>query len=158
MSRKTAREHSFRILFSSLFQKLSKEELIHRYFAESGNEPLTEENDLLFLNQILDGVAAHKSEIDELLEGALQGWKINRLSYVDLTILRISVLEMAFGLNVPVSVSINEAVELAKKYSLDPAPSFINGVLGAVASKVRPEEAALTNRSKANTQAADGNE
>ena len=68
----------------------------------------------------------------------MQDWKLSRLSHVDLAILQITVYEMRYEEEIPVSVSINEAVELAKKYSSDAAPAFINGVLGTIAG--RPED------------------
>lgn len=74
--------------------------------------------------------------VDELISSHLSsGWKISRISKISLAVLRVAVYEMKFVDNVPVSVAINEAVELAKKYSVDDA-SFVNGVLGAVAKEL----------------------
>lgn len=76
------------------------------------------------------------SDVDSLISAHLSaGWKISRISRISLAILRVAVYEMKFVDEVPVSVAINEAVELAKKYSVDDA-SFINGVLGAVAKEL----------------------
>ena len=137
MSRKTAREHAFRLLFSTQFQNESVDTMLERYLeANPGVEP--EEKDLNFIRTEVAGTLQHQQEINKEIEGALQDWKLSRLSHVDLAILQITVYEMRYEEEIPVSVSINEAVELAKKYSSDAAPVFINGVLGTIAG--RPED------------------
>ena len=137
MSRKTAREHAFRLLFSTQFQNESVDTMLERYLeATPGVEP--EEKDLNFIRTEVAGTLQHQQEINKEIEGALQDWKLSRLSHVDLAILQITVYEMRYEEEIPVSVSINEAVELAKKYSSDAAPAFINGVLGTIAG--RPED------------------
>lgn len=72
-------------------------------------------------------------EIDELLNSHTTGWKTSRMNKVDLTILRLAVYEMKWDETVPVGVAINEAVELAKKYSSEEGPAFVNGVLAKLA-------------------------
>ena len=67
--------------------------------------------------------------IDAGLNSAISGWKLSRISKVDITILRLAVYEMKYDDTIPVKVSVNEAVELAKKYGGDSSPSFVNGVL-----------------------------
>ena len=137
MSRKTAREHAFRLLFSTQFQNESVDTMLERYLeANPGVEP--EEKDLNFIRTEVAGTLQHQQEINKEIEEALQDWKLSRLSHVDLAILQITVYEMRYEEEIPVSVSINEAVELAKKYSSDAAPAFINGVLGTIAG--RPED------------------
>ena len=137
MSRKTAREHAFRLLFSTQFQNENVDTMLERYLeANPGVEP--EEKDLNFIRTEVAGTLQHQQEINKEIEGALQDWKLSRLSHVDLAILQITVYEMRYEEEIPVSVSINEAVELAKKYSSDAAPAFINGVLGTIAG--RPED------------------
>ena len=137
MSRKTAREHAFRLLFSTQFQNESVDTMLERYLeANPGVEP--EEKDLNFIRTEVAGTLQHQQEINKEIEGALQDWKLSRLSHVDLAIMQITVYEMRYEEEIPVSVSINEAVELAKKYSSDAAPAFINGVLGTIAG--RPED------------------
>ena len=72
-----------------------------------------------------------KEEIDAVIEKYLKGWKIGRLPKVNLAVLRLAVYEIMFEESVPDSAAVNEAVELAKKYSGDDDYSFINGVLGS---------------------------
>lgn len=67
--------------------------------------------------------------MDEQIDKVASGWKTDRMGRVDLTILRLAVYEMKYDESVPVSVAINEAVELAKKYGQDESPAFINGIL-----------------------------
>ena len=76
---------------------------------------------------------------DELIEDSTIKWQISRLSLVDKSILRLSVYQLRFCPDVPPRVVINEAIELAKKFSSDKSPSFVNGVLDAVLRKLKVE-------------------
>ena len=80
-------------------------------------------------------IGGHIADIDRRIFLNTNGWKENRLSRVSLSIMRLCVYEMLYRPDVPFSVSINEAVELAKRYDHDKAPRFINGVLNAVAEQ-----------------------
>ncbi|MBQ7916668.1 MAG: transcription antitermination factor NusB [Firmicutes bacterium] len=133
MSRKTAREDAFRILFSAQFQQVSPDSLISRYF---DNKELPEIKDLEFIRQEVSGALKNQDDLYKRIEGALKDWKLSRLSQVDRAILQIAAYEMVYDEDIPVSVSINEAVELAKRYSSDAAPAFINGVLGTIAKEL----------------------
>ncbi len=82
-------------------------------------------------NRIFD-VFEKLGNIDSCLSEAISGWKLNRMSRMDLTILRLAVYEIFYDDSIPVKVSINEAVELAKKYGGESSPSFVNGVLAKV--------------------------
>ena len=73
---------------------------------------------------------AHLEKIDEMLNEAATGWKVSRMGKVELTILRLAAYEIYFDEDVPTSVAINEAVEMAKEFGGDESPAFINGVLG----------------------------
>ena len=89
------------------------------------------ENESDFMLKLVELVKANVEKIDALIAGSLRGWSFDRLSKVDLAIMRIAVCEMTEGLNT-IGVVINEAVELAAKYSTDKAGAFINGVLGSI--------------------------
>jgi len=82
---------------------------------------------------ILSAVQDHHEEIDRLITDNLDNWTIDRIGRTDLAIMRTAVAEMLFADNIPVSVSINEAVELAKKYGDERSYAFINSVLGKIA-------------------------
>lgn len=99
------------------------------FFAEK-EEPVEEEDKEFILSEV-EGVHAHMAEIDEMITASANGWDPARMNKVDLAILRLAVYEMKYG-ETPIGVAINEAVELAKRFSSDEAPAFINGVLGKV--------------------------
>ena len=89
--------------------------------------------DRAWIEQVLDGVISHLSEIDQKISAASVNWPISRMSRVDLTILRLAVWELLYEDSVPDSVAVNEAVELARTYSEENSTRFINGVLGTIA-------------------------
>ena len=94
-----------------------------------------EENDRAYIEAVVSGVREHAAEIDEEISACLRGWTLRRLSRVDLAILRLSVYEMQYG-GIPAPVSINEAVELTRKYSAEESCPFVNGVLGTISRKL----------------------
>ena len=134
MSRTTAREHTFKILYGLQFHNSSPKDFIESYILNFVEEPVLEE-DRAFIEKETMGTQEHVEQLDQGIAEALKGWKISRLSKVDLAILRLSAYEIMFSGEIPVSVSINEAVNLAKKYSQDAAPAFINGILGNVSQR-----------------------
>jgi len=87
------------------------------------------EADQEYIQKGLDAFLSDKDRLDEMISSALTSWDIKRLSRVDISILRLALLEILNFDDIPEKVSINEAVELAKKYSTDKSPKFINGVL-----------------------------
>lgn len=127
MRRSEIREHVFKLLFRVEFHEPADLEEQDRLYFESLT--LTEENKKLIsdrVRMIEDKLPAIDSRIEELSVG----WKKERLGKVELTIIRLAVFETLYDEEVPAGVAINEAVELAKKYGGDGAPSFVNGVLG----------------------------
>ncbi len=96
------------------------------------------EHEADFMNRLADGVMENAGAIDARLAPYLRGWTIERLSRVDLAILRLAVYELTLGEN-PAAVVINEAVELANQYSTDKAGAFVNGVLGNLARGLEDE-------------------
>lgn len=89
-----------------------------------------------FVTRCVEGIFANIDQIDDLIQKNCIGWKINRIAIVPLSILRLAVYEMLFEKDIPVPVTINEAVELAKTYAGDDDPSFINGILGSIAKVI----------------------
>ncbi len=85
-----------------------------------------------YIENIAKGINENMDRIDSLIEKNLQGWKLERLAKVDLAILRVSIYEILYRDDIPVQVSINEAIENAKKYSAEDSFKFINGVLGEI--------------------------
>lgn len=124
MKRHRARENAFLLVFESLFLDLEVDELIS----------IADEVEEIRINgyskKIIDGVLRHRDEIDEKIEPLLKKWDINRIASVLRAILEVSVYEILYIEDVDPPVSINEAVELAKKYFSDDGPAFVNGILG----------------------------
>ena len=89
-----------------------------------------------FMNQLVEGVQQNADRIDETLTQFVRGWSLDRVTRVDLAILRLAAYELLFT-KTPEGVVVNEAVELANQYSTDKAGGFINGVLGNLARSVR---------------------
>ena len=98
------------------------------------------EKDKAYIEAAVLGVREHAQEIDEEIASCLRGWTLSRLSRVDLAILRLSVYEMRYA-QLPAAVSINEAVELTRKFSSEESCPFINGVLGTISRKLAAQKA-----------------
>ena len=131
MSRRTERENAFIVIFESLFNDVTVEDII-----ESAKETLDwEDNDYVLSTS--KGVIDNAAEFDELINNNLKnGWTVNRLSKVTLALLRLAIYEMKFVSDVPASVAINEAVELCKKYATDTDAALLNGVLGSISKEL----------------------
>ena len=91
-------------------------------------------NSLPYSQQLIMGISLHLKEIDALLAEHSHNWRVERMSLVDRNILRIAVFELRFSDDAPPQVVINEALEIAKRYSIEESVSFINGILDAVQS------------------------
>ncbi|APH17303.1 transcription antitermination factor NusB [Clostridium sporogenes] len=140
MNRRKSREVAMRLLFQTTLNEENLEEALEnlkdvRESEESAKEKDYESVDLKdvdidYVKRIIKGIEENKEEIDEKIKGNLKNWKIERLSKVDLSILRLCTYELKFEEDIPNKVSVNEAIELAKKYSGEKAATFINGVLG----------------------------
>lgn len=136
MSRREIREHIFKMLFGiEFFEEKELDEQMNLYFEqvlddEIQNHPsfVSEEN-REYLKERAKAVAEKAEEIDESINQVAKGWKTGRMSKTDLSILRLAVYEMKYDDRIPVSVAINEAVELAKKFGSDESPAFVNGIL-----------------------------
>ena len=131
IARYKMREQAFFLCFESLFSDTEIDELADN--AGDARDELMSDYAILCAK----GVREHGEEIDKKISDHLKsGWKLSRISKISLAILRLAVYEMLFVEDVPVSVSINEAVELSKKYTVQDDTSFINGVLGAIAKEL----------------------
>src|SRR5574344_2542926 len=139
MSRRLAREDCFKLMFEYEFLKERNEISLSTYLNEGKISPdekiegeLTEEEKQFVKNEY-DGLIAKDSELENIITKYLKGYTLQRLYKIDLAILKIAVYEMLFSNDKTTSGGvINEAVELAKKYSTDKSYSFVNGVLASV--------------------------
>lgn len=129
MSRKKAREIAFKLAFSQL---MGGENDYENILEQSGGESVPTEEDIEYAANIIEGVQENQDALDEMISRHAIGWALDRMPKVDLCILRIALYEMRYRNDIPESVSINEAVELAKRYSGEKSPAFINGLLGAL--------------------------
>lgn len=129
MNRRQARENVFYLVFETEFQK---EDINCAELFQTAQDIGVVEYDE-FTEKVFFGVMSELDAIDAKIAENAKGWKLERLSKVSLAIMRICVYEMLFCEDIPFNVSINEAVELAKKFDYDKAPGFINGVLNKVA-------------------------
>ena len=136
MNRKSLREQVFKLLFRMEFNDPAEMEEQAQLFFDSGDLTVTEK-DREYITGKCISVVEKIPEIDSLLDAKLDGWKISRLSKVDLTILRLGTYEILYDRDVPTGVAINEAVELGKRFGEDGSGAFINGVLAGVTGKER---------------------
>ncbi|NMP37019.1 MAG: transcription antitermination factor NusB [Clostridiales bacterium] len=128
MTRRESREQAFVLLFEKEFNpELGIDEIISR----AREAQLAEIDD--FAACVANTATDNRAEIDSIIESNSIGWRVDRLPKVALSLLRLALAEMKYIDNIPVSVSINEAVELAKIYATPEDASFINGILGTVA-------------------------
>ncbi len=127
MTRSTIREHIFKLLFRVEFHETHEFEGQVRLYME--DYPSMKEEDRTYITDKAIEVASLIPEIDEKINEVSEGWPVIRLGKAELAIMRLAVYEMLYDDDIPVNVAINEAVELAKQYGADSAPSFINGVL-----------------------------
>jgi N utilization substance protein B len=131
MTKRQQREQVFKMVFGAEFH--DAEEMPEQLRVYGEVEASWSDDEKADIAGKCESVLSRIAEIDELINGAAEGWKTARMPKVDLAILRLAVYEMKFDDDVPVGVAINEAVELAKRYGSDSSPSFINGVLGKLA-------------------------
>ncbi len=135
MNRRESREKVFELLYESEFHK--NEDVCGVYSTSCENRELKENK---YIKSVFFGVCDKKSELDEVIFKHAVGWKPERLQKVSASILRLALYEMLYMEDIPANVSINEALELAKKFDDDNARPFINGVLNAVMKSIETDE------------------
>ena len=129
MNRSKARDMAFKYLYQVEVQKENSKEAIDLFFE---NNTIESDDAKEYILNVANGVQDHLEDIKKIIKKNLKkDWKIDRLSKVTLAILKIAIYELIYT-KVPFKVVINEAVELAKKYGEDSAPTFINGILASV--------------------------
>ena len=132
MNRREAREAVFQLLFETEFKTDEAREAI--FALSTDNREV--ENDP-YIHSAYFGVCEHLEEIDALINAHAKGWKTSRISKVSRSILRLCVYEMMFCEDIPSSVSINEAVELCKRFDEEKARAFVNGVLNSIKDELQ---------------------
>ena len=128
MTRKIARENAFLLLFE---KGIKPDESSEEIFAMATEVRELEIDD--FVRTLFFGVCGNMTEIDEIINKNLLGWKRERVSAVSIAVLRLATYELLFLEDIPTRVSINEAIEISKKFDDEKSYVFVNGVLNAVA-------------------------
>jgi N utilization substance protein B len=131
--RTRARELAMQGLYQLDVQGSDLLERLYGFFIENTSDDLIRK----LASEWTRGTWENLAQCDELIAGATIKWQLSRLSPVDKSILRLAVYQLKFSPDIPAKVVINEAIELAKKFSTDKSPAFINGVLDAVLKKLR---------------------
>lgn len=149
MKRSAAREIAVQLCYSFFNNSLPIEELLDSFFDREYYATLAEEEELYseypdskqekFIRLLVSLVTDNFVDIDKTIETFSRNWKTDRFSGIVLNILRCAISEIQYMEEIPVSVSINEAVELAKKYDSDEAASFINGILGSFVKDINTD-------------------
>lgn len=134
MDRRLARKEALNLLFDHAF---NEEKSVADLYAGAADARDFEPDD--FVRMIVEGVIDQKDKLDAVIESNLKAWRKNRLSRISLAILRMAIYEILYVESIPVSVSINEAVELAKVFGNEKDASFVNGLLGSVARALDAE-------------------
>jgi len=133
--RTKARERAVQALYQIDVAATDLEEALSRFWKSF--EPVEREV-MDEAEALVRGVALHRREVDELIEGVSQNWRLDRMPRVDRNVLRLAAYELAHRADVPVKVVINEAIELGKKFGSESSGAFINGVLDRIASGLPP--------------------
>ena len=133
MSRRDARDTAFKLIFEIPFHGCNYKDRID-FFIENLDVAL-DDGDKTYVKDIVEFCFENLSEIDKKIEPLLNKWTISRIPKVSISVLRLAVTEMVYFEDIPYQVSINEAIELSKKYGDDDTPAFINGVLDKIAKQ-----------------------
>ncbi|NMB08312.1 MAG: transcription antitermination factor NusB [Tissierellia bacterium] len=126
MGRKYARESAMKLLYQMEINSDFTENAMKIFF----DNFTFNDGEILYIEKTIETIIENLDIIDEHIQNNIEGWDIHRLARVDLSILRIAIYELLYRDDIPVQVSINEAIEISKKYSTEDSSKFINGILG----------------------------
>ena len=129
MTRKMAREEAFILIFEKVFSGDSTEDILD--LAGEARDLVPDD----YIKTVFFGVYDKVEELDGIISENAVGWRIDRISKTALCVLRLALYEIKYMSDIPLSVSINEAVEICKKYATEADASFVNGILSSVAKK-----------------------
>jgi len=131
--RRRAREIALQVLYQREFDHGEIEEALDLF--RNNFEALKGAMD--FSERLVKGVEQHREDLDRIIEQYSSHWKVDRMTHVDRTILRIATYELLYCDDIPTKVAINEAIDIGKKYGSEDSGAFINGVLDKVQSEVK---------------------
>ncbi len=134
--RRKARKDALEILYEKEITRQPLDKILKNRKIARGEEP----ND--FTLGLVEGVEEHRKQIDNIIRAHTDNWAIERMPIVDRNLIRIGLYELLYEEDIPYSVSINEAVELAKIYGMEESSKFVNGILGRIATELKEEKEA----------------
>jgi len=126
--RRKARESTLQILFQLEFNDPQPEKVLNLFWESRRTSKEIKD----YSSWLVKGIISHKKKIDNIIQSVSEHWRISRMAVVDRNVLRIAVFELLFEENIASAVIINEAIEIAKKYSSMEAATFVNGILDAI--------------------------
>ena len=127
-TRRNARERALQILFQLEFDDTPPDLIFPRYWQDKD----VTEDERLHCERLVEGIALNRTRIDDIIQSVSQNWRVSRMVLVDRNILRIATYELFWGEKLAPGIVINEAIEIAKKFSGEQSASFVNGILDAV--------------------------
>jgi len=136
-NRRKGREIALQLLYEIEMKGSEPRMVLELYW--KGQEAETTDEIRQFTTDLLEGTYRNRKEIDEIIEKHSLHWKLARMAVVDRNILRLAVYELLYLHDIPTSVILNEAIEIAKKFGTEDSGAFINGILDKVAKEVRKE-------------------
>ncbi len=136
-TRRKLREQILKMLYQREVGKSTSDEVFSFYLQEEKPDPKSAE----FVKAIFFGAAEKSAELDKKIEAFADNWKLNRIALVDKNILRMALYEMLYCEDIPTVVSINEAVDIAKKYSTADSGKFVNGLLDKMKNELAQKRA-----------------
>ncbi len=133
-ARRTGRERALQALYQlEMASGTTPEEALASAWSASAEEGRPDPDAVKFARELVEGVQAHRAEIDQLIEKHSHNWRLDRMSRIDRNVLRLGVFELKYRADIPRKVSLNEAVELGKNFGTEESSAFINGLLDRVA-------------------------
>ncbi|TET71492.1 MAG: transcription antitermination factor NusB [Candidatus Aminicenantes bacterium] len=130
--RRKARESTLQILFQLEFNDPQPEKVLNLFWESRRTSKEIKD----YSSWLVKGIISHKKKIDNIIQSVSEHWRISRMAVVDRNVLRIAVFELLFEENIASAVIINEAIEIAKKYSSMEAATFVNGILDAIRKEI----------------------
>ena len=135
-TRRRGREAAVQLLYAIEITHAKVEEVLGSSWARTLTASRTRE----FTGALLQGVLDSRDEIDALIREWSANWSLERIGLVERNILRVAIYELLFMPEIPPNVTINEAIEVAKRYGAEDAPSFVNGILDRIKNQIAPSE------------------
>ena len=135
-TRRRGREAALQLLYAIEITHADADEVLGSSWARALTAARTRE----FTGALFQGVVASRDEIDALIREWSANWSLERIGLVERNILRVAIYELLFMPEIPPNVTINEAIEVAKRYGAEDAPSFVNGILDRIKDQIAPSE------------------